>query len=456
MKNLLKQYINWQTNGLAITLTSGTILYVVALLIITHVSAAQLTTTPRNIAPSDVSRTTDQVLAADTSMTLAPITKYVNGVKTEGCFDTGSGFVLIQDFLGRGEWASFGTKTCSSDNETTLSEMIRGLNPNIASFGTGTGLDFDAGAQVRVIDYTVISKTTFYTDLNNVCTAQGCLSFFGSGSFQNPTFATEALRDHQLGATTEGLTACVTGTGQCYDLIGGTWRSHSGSNVINASLTVAGKVQVASTGAIFAGTATGSTGAFNAITAGNATASGGLTVAQAGYVVVLNSSGFLDPTTLGQTNGGDTTLFFRADGSFTDPLAGAALTNATNSGTIVTDNYTSGSGITFKTSGSPILTLTSSGHLITNGGTPTTGYCGTSSNTVTGTDFAGKVLTSGGSSTQCNVYFAQPYKNASCIVNSTNVSFTALAVSYTSTGFIVTGAGGNFGAQTLSYICIGI
>ena len=210
--------------------------------LVTVTFAAELSTSPTALAPRDVSTLAATITASATSLTLEPVHKWVNGTETTGCFDTTAGFILIEDFGGKSEYASYGSKSCSSSFITTLSELRRGLSVTSSSYTAGTGQAFDAGASVRVVDYPTIYNKNFHVDTGNVCTASGCVSYSGSGSEVQAVFATEAARTQQYGSNPRiGAVSCLDSTGQCYDYMAGAWRSRSGSNIINATTTAAGK-----------------------------------------------------------------------------------------------------------------------------------------------------------------------------------------------------------------------
>lgn len=150
----------------------------------------------------------------------------------------------------------------STTQVVTLYGVTRDLCFNVARSFTscGNGNQFGRGTIVELSNHHLLFNLKANIDRANTFTASGSVAFSGSGSFNFPTFATEAARDQQL-IGTEGKGACVTGTGQCYDYIAGAWRSRSGSNVANASESVAGKLEFATIAEQGARTATGSTSA---------------------------------------------------------------------------------------------------------------------------------------------------------------------------------------------------
>lgn len=83
--------------------------------------------------------------------------------------------------------------------------------------------------------------------------------------------------------------------------------------------------------------------------------------------------------------------------------------------------------------------------------------CGGTSNTITGNNFAGTIVTSGGANTTCGIAFSGGGfpTGSSCIVIDSNTAHT-LAVTYTGgTSFTITTGAGNFGNATISYHCVG-
>src|SRR3990167_5185095 len=207
---------------------------------------ADLTTSPRNIRVADKSVLRSSLTAAATSATLEPLYKYVNGTRTQGCFDTGSGVVIIEDGTGRQEWASFDGKSCSASFVTTLSNMRRGLNPTTTGYAAGTGMEWDAGAVVRVIDWTDMYNNSLYVDLIN--------KFTGSGSLQSdqtnqpfifPNRVTTAQRD----AFTYGTSSLnpiifntTTNTFQFYNVT--QWVDNGSGAVVNATESTVGSIEI--------------------------------------------------------------------------------------------------------------------------------------------------------------------------------------------------------------------
>ena len=213
---------------------------------------------------------------------------------------------------------------------TLSGTVIRDLCFNQArTFTTcGDGIKWSKGTEIRLVNSSRYYNLKLQVDRSNTCTASGCLSFMGSGSLQQPYFATEAERDRQLG-TKVAAAACIIGTGQCYDYIGGAWRNRSGSNVINATESAAGKVQLADvsdqSGSLVTDTVTG---APLVVQARYLTASGGFAMRK--RIPLLDNRGYMSGSTLGSnfgslTSAQKTTMFLRADQTFALPAAGSGV-----------------------------------------------------------------------------------------------------------------------------------
>ncbi len=296
-------------------------------LLIQSAFAASLTKTPTGLQPGDVSTLAAFLTAGATSLTLNPVTKYPNGVKTKGCFNTGSGFILIQDSSGRQEYASFGSKSCSALFTTTLSDLTRGLSPTSVTFTGGTGLAFDAGTSVKVIDYPIVYNRTAKIDLPNTTVGSGS---YICGSVSQPCIIMNGHTVAQQAAFTFGLSAGKypldfnTTTGVMTYWNGSSWVNFGSGSTVNASETVAGKVQIANSGAIAGSTATGSTGAFNVLPSKLVTGSGG--IRYRGFIPRVGKEGFLSGSLLG-TGTRSITTFLRGDQTFGPPAASGVTLN---------------------------------------------------------------------------------------------------------------------------------
>ncbi len=275
----------------------------VGALIVTVASAASLTTTPNHMAPQDISTLRSQLVVGATSMTLNPIKRWQNGVKVSGCFKTGSGFLLVQDYLGRTEFMSFNGNACSATYVTTLSNLRRGLSATGATFTAGTGLAFDAGASVKLTDYPIIYNYALYKDLVNTITGSGQLTSDETHqAFINYNCITTTQRD-AFTKVTNGDFICNSSTGTFQMRLGGAWSDVGTATVANASDTVSGKLQTVTLAHLQQRTDTGATGAINALTPRwvlrNATGS-----VSFGRIPQLNQNGVLDSSFFQRTSSG--------------------------------------------------------------------------------------------------------------------------------------------------------
>ena len=74
-------------------------------------------------------------------------------------------------------------------------------------------------------------------------------------------YADTTARDADITSPTNGMQCYVTADGTFYDYVAGTWTARANGTNVNASATVAGRVEVATTAQSIAGTDTGETGA---------------------------------------------------------------------------------------------------------------------------------------------------------------------------------------------------
>ena len=223
------------------------VVWVVGLMIpLTFAAAVQLQSTPSNLSPQDGSVLRAKITDTATTMTIEPVIKYVNGVRTTGCFNTGSGFLLVEDFGGQNEYISFNGNSCSSSNITTLSNLRRGLNPTstTGSLAGGVGLSFDAGASVRVVDFTTIYTNSVYIDVRNYMTGSGLVlctdTVFNCIQFPSVTTTQrDAMKQVQNGQIVYNTT-----TSTLDQRTGNAWSSIAAGSTPNASTTVTGKVEL--------------------------------------------------------------------------------------------------------------------------------------------------------------------------------------------------------------------
>lgn len=135
---------------------------------------AEVTTTPQAFSYREEALLSTGISSSATSLTVAPIYKYINGVRTKQGLDSTAGFgtIIEGDTVER---FSFGAATVNSDLTTTLSDVRRGLPQTIktastANLAAGTGSQFNRGAKVIVSNDPWYSLAAAYKDLANTFT----------------------------------------------------------------------------------------------------------------------------------------------------------------------------------------------------------------------------------------------------------------------------------------------
>ena len=285
--------------------------------------AAELTTIPTNFAAADAGYLDVGISAAATTITVSPIDKWVNGTKTEGCFDSTNGFVLIQDGAGRSEYASYGTKACSASNVTTLTDVRRGLDPTTCTFTAGTGLSFSAGSSIRVVNHPCIFNHAVYDLNDNVLTGSGRIrSTQTTQTWLTPTNVTTAQRDAFTDVRAGDIIHNTTlGIPQFYD--GSSWQSYGTGALVNAAAAVRGVIELSTAAEALSGSTVGSTGAPLVPPNSLLTMSGGT----AGMIVLTNTQGYLSVRAGGTGTGSLTqsgVLIGNSGSYITSVLPGAA------------------------------------------------------------------------------------------------------------------------------------
>jgi len=233
-----------------------------------------LTSPSKTVAKGDKGRLAAGISATATSLTISPIYKTVNGVRTKQGFNSTAGECEISqgDFTER---ISFeGLSVDATTKVTTLSTVTRGLpvTNTTANFTGGTGKAWPKGAYIAVVDAASYNQSAVYENTNNAFT--GTNSFAATSTFNAPVVVagttsyvklpsmTEAQRD-ALSAS-NGMQVYVTdgsNANRIHTYEGGAWGVSSSTTVADASTTVAGKVEEATAAELGAGTAAGGTSA---------------------------------------------------------------------------------------------------------------------------------------------------------------------------------------------------
>lgn len=262
---------------------------------------ADVLTTPTNVSAGDETVLHSSITAAALTVTLEPLYKYVNGVRTKGCIDSANGFAIITDTTSRFEWLSFSNTACNTTTYiTTLTGVRRGLSPVLPTLNAGTGLAWDAGSKFRIIDYPWYYKKTAYQDRPIILSASGGLTFTGSGRLKVPVFANSTVRDAQIPNPANGMIVYNTTEGLLDQYISGSWTTISTGSTSNATTTVAGKVELGTVADQLARTDTGDSGASTVVVTKFLTESGAQNGAnnspQRGRVIMANLSGAVSAT----------------------------------------------------------------------------------------------------------------------------------------------------------------
>lgn len=272
------------------------------------------------------------ISAGATSITVAPIYKWVNGVKTKQGFDTTSGLALIRQG-DKTERISFESSSVHATTKvTTLSSCTRGLSvtSTSTSFSAGTGSTWPKGARITVThDASYIQGGVFTNVSNNFTVAQTItapLTVTGSSSYVRVPSLTTAQRTALSGAN--GMIVYDSDLSQFYKFEAGAWAAVATGTFSNAANNTAGKVDLATAAEVAAGTANDATsGAPNVIPVSiTTTSSAG--AGDAGKVVALNASGLI-PVPSGGTGVASTTAYAPLFG-------GTTSTGAFQSGTVGT------------------------------------------------------------------------------------------------------------------------
>lgn len=282
-----------------------------------------LTSPPTSVAPFEKGVLNAGISASDTTITVAPIYKTVNGVRTKQGFNSTSGIAVIShgDYEER---ISFeGASVNSTTKVTSLTTCVRGLSvtSTSVSFSGGTGRIWPKGAKIKIVADISYFQSGVFTNVANTFTA---LQTFSAGATLSGTTATITLptltttqRDALTPANGMMIYNSTTGTLQQYS--GGTWASVGTDATANASTTVAGKVEEATAAELGAGTAAGGTGARLFINPSLAvkTSSG---AGDENKLTVLDSSGQLANGFLGSGTA-NSSSYLRGDRTWVSPLS---------------------------------------------------------------------------------------------------------------------------------------
>ena len=224
-----------------------------------------LTNPPVAVSSFDSGRLAAGISAAATTITISPIYKTVNGVRTKQGLDTTSGIALITqgDFTER---VSFeGASVNATTKVTTLTTCTRGLSATStsASFTGGTGRAWPKGAKFTVVADVSYFQSSVYTTVPNSFSAKQ--TFAAGADFTSVTRPPKlpTLSQAQENALTpeEGMMWKNSDTGTNRQYVGGSIVDIGDAGTPNGSTTVAGKFEAATAAQRATGTGTGETGA---------------------------------------------------------------------------------------------------------------------------------------------------------------------------------------------------
>ena len=148
-----------------------------------------MTVTPTSLQSNDSSTIYSPVAAADTTIYVSAFKKWTSaGVQASSGFDSAAAFCKIVDSTGRYEYIYYaGASVNGTTFVTTLTGVIRGLDPKSASFTPGTGQVWDPGTQIYVVDYPELWNSTAKLDdpnsfTDNQTIASGKALYLGGGT----------------------------------------------------------------------------------------------------------------------------------------------------------------------------------------------------------------------------------------------------------------------------------
>lgn len=152
---------------------------------------------------------------------------------------------------------------------TLTGSVVRDLCYNQATSFTScnNGRRWGKGAQVRLVDTAKRFNRLADRTWSNVFNASGAIKFSGSGTIELPSYTSDTERTQQSPTPNLYSISCLDSTGKCSIYSGGQWTeiATATGSFVNASDTVAGKVQDGTLDHLQNRTMTGATGAFNAV-----------------------------------------------------------------------------------------------------------------------------------------------------------------------------------------------
>lgn len=263
-----------------------------------------LTAPSTAVAAFDKGRLAAGISASDTTITVGPIYKTVNGVRTKQGFDSTSGECIISQGDYQERISFEGSSVNATTKITTLSTCTRGLpvTNTTANFTGGTGRAWPKGAYITVIDSASYNQSTPFKNTANTFTAAQTFNtaaatfalppILAQGLHSTP-FANTTARDAVFTSPTNGDECYVTGTGkQVYTA--GAWVTVNATANAIGSTTVAGTFEGATVAEQASHAATGGTGALAVPTTNNLVTLAGDATWISGAIPTLNTSKYLD------------------------------------------------------------------------------------------------------------------------------------------------------------------
>jgi hypothetical protein len=322
--NMIYKAIDWITES---TLRTGAGLSVLFIFGVVAASASQTTSW-------DVTNNPQMYLDASITASQTENIK-LSALQRNGetvIFPNSTGGVLRIRQGTRVEDISFTGATVNATTKVvTLAGVTRNICWNITDrlVSCGNGYSFSKGAITELSIDARLLNFKANKDRANTFTASGAVTFSGSGSFAFPTFATTAARDQALGATPGGPVrgACAIDTGLCYLYTGGAWTAIGDAGTANATTTVSGKGELATSSDILSALGFGDSGPLVIPASLVARSSSGTT--QANKIPALDSTGYLSGSLLGSGTPSSTT-FLRGDQTWGTPSIGGVYCDGTD------------------------------------------------------------------------------------------------------------------------------